>query len=103
KAVITSESVTQSGLFKIHKVGERYYFEMPDSLMNREILVVNRIIKSAANIRSKDGFYGYSGDQIGQSIVQFVRSSGNRIFLKQISFQERALDSSVNGLYGAVR
>ena len=41
--VITSEAVSDQGLFTTHKVGDDYYFEVADSLLEREILVVSRI------------------------------------------------------------
>src|SRR5215471_21625928 len=40
--VITAKAKTRSGLFKVHKVEDRYYFEISDSLLKRDILVVNR-------------------------------------------------------------
>jgi hypothetical protein len=52
KEVITDKAVTDDGLFKVHKVDEKYYFEIPDSLLGRDILVVNRISKAAAGMRN---------------------------------------------------
>ena len=46
--VITSATKTQKGLFAVHFLKDRYYFEIPDSLLGRDILVVNRISKAAA-------------------------------------------------------
>ena len=43
KEVITSKAVTDDGLFKVHRLEDKYYFEIPESLFGREILVVNRI------------------------------------------------------------
>src|ERR1700741_2437390 len=57
KDVITSKAVSDGGLFWVHKVDDKYYFEIPDSLFNRDILVVNRISKAAAGMRS-GGFFG---------------------------------------------
>ncbi|HQZ51665.1 MAG TPA: DUF5118 domain-containing protein, partial [Chitinophagaceae bacterium] len=39
KEVISSKAVTDDGLFKVHKVEDKYYFEIPESLFGREILV----------------------------------------------------------------
>ena len=52
KDVITDKAKTDEGLFKVHKIEDKYFFEIPDSLLNREILVVNRISKAAAGMRS---------------------------------------------------
>ena len=56
KEVITSKAVSDAGLFWVHKVEDKYYFEIPDSLFNRDILVVNRISKAGAGMRS-GGFF----------------------------------------------
>ena len=37
--------------------------------MGREILVVNRISKAAAGMRS--GFFGYAGDEAGRNVDTF--------------------------------
>ena len=48
KEIITSKAITANGFFKVHKIEDRYFFEIADSLMDRDILVVNRISKAAA-------------------------------------------------------
>jgi hypothetical protein len=92
KEVITDKAKTDDGLFKVHKVDDKYYFEIPDALLGREILVVNRISKAAAGMRS--GFFGYAGDQIGQNVIRFEKGPNNRIFLRTISYAEYAKDST---------
>jgi hypothetical protein len=92
KDVITSRAVTDRGLFDVHKVDDRYYFEIGDSMLGRDILVVNRISKAAAGMRS--GFFGYAGDQIGQNIIRFEKGPNNKIFLRTVSFAEYARDST---------
>jgi hypothetical protein len=97
--VITSKAKTTKGLFTVHFVDDKYYFEIPDSVLNREILVVNRISKSAAGSRA--GFLGYAGDQIGDNVISFEKGQNNKIFLRSISYQEVGRDSS--GMYQSVR
>ena len=43
--VITSKAITKPGLFTVHKVDEKWYFEIPDSLLNREIMAITRYSK----------------------------------------------------------
>lgn len=93
KEVITSKAVSDGGLFWVHKVEEKYYFELPDSLFGREILAVNRISKAAAGMRS-GGFFGYGGDQIGQNVIRFEKGPNNKVFLRTISYAEYAKDST---------
>lgn len=98
RQVITEKAKTDNGLFKVHNVEEKYFFEIPDSLLNRDILVVNRISKAAAGVRA--GTTGYAGDHIGDNVIRFEKGPSNRIFLKSISFGERASDTA--GLYSSV-
>lgn len=98
--LITSEAITDHGFIKVHKVGERYYFDIADSLLGRDILVVNRIGKSAAESRVQS--QGYAGDQIGEKVLRFEKGPGNKLFLRKISFREMSSDTSENGMYRSV-
>lgn len=95
KAIITDKAFTQNGLFKIHKVNDRYYFEIPDSLMQTDILVVNRISKAPALL-------GYGGDHIGESVIQFSKGPQSKIFIKRMSFIIRSNDSATSEMYKAI-
>ncbi len=92
KEVITDKSQTDDGLFKVHKVDDKYFFEIADSVMGREILVVNRISKAGVGMRN--GFFGYAGDQVGQNVVRFEKGPSSKVFLRTISYAEYARDSS---------
>ena len=94
KEIITSKAVSNGGLFWVHKIEDKYFFEIPDSLFNREILVVNRISKASAGMRAGGSFFGYGGDQIGQSVIRFEKGPNNKVFLRTISFAEYAKDST---------
>jgi hypothetical protein len=98
--VITSKAKTDRGLLTTHRVEDKYYFEIPDSVIGREILVVNRISRAAAGARS--GFIGYAGDQISDNVISFEKGPNNRIFLKSISYQEISRDTA-GGMYQSVR
>src|SRR5579864_8224256 len=45
-AVITAKAVTKHGMFTVHKIDDKYFFEIPDSLLKREILLTSRIVKA---------------------------------------------------------
>lgn len=90
--VITSAAIADSGLFNIYKQDDKVFFEISDSLLGRDILVVNRISKSAAGLRA--AMMGYSGDEIGENVIRFEKGPNNRIFLKNISYSEISRDSS---------
>ncbi|MDQ3278099.1 MAG: DUF5117 domain-containing protein, partial [Bacteroidota bacterium] len=97
--VITGKAKTDRGLFISHKVEDKYYFEIPDSLLGREILVVNRISKAPAGPRA--GFIGYAGDIIGKNEISFEKGPNNKIFMRSLAFDEAGRDSA--GMYQAVR
>jgi hypothetical protein len=91
KDVITKAAVTSTGLFKVHQVKDKYYFELPDSILNRDLLIVSRIAKSPVS-RSKQRT-GYPGDDISENVVRFEKGKDNKIFLRNISYVEQANDS----------
>ena len=95
--VITAKAKTQRGFFNVHKVDDKYYFEIPDSLLHRDLLVVNRVSAAAAELRVQRT--GYAGDEIGENVIQFERGPNNKMFVKSISYPDRSIDSSENGLY----
>lgn len=96
--VITDKAKTTRGLLTVHRLDDKYYFEIPDSLLNRDILVVNRISKAPAGARA--GFLGYAGDEISENVITFEKGPSNKIFLRSISYSERGEDSA--GMYQSV-
>jgi hypothetical protein len=97
--LLRNKAVTRKGLFTVHKVDDNYYFEIPDSLIGRDLLVVSRIAQGAAGVRP--GYTGYAGDQIGSRIVRFEKGPGHKVFLRRITYEEQAGDST-NAMYSAV-
>ncbi|MFT3846799.1 MAG: zinc-dependent metalloprotease [Lacibacter sp.] len=98
KEVITDKAVTDEGMFKVHRLEDKWFFEIPDSLLGRDILIVSRISKSAAGL--SNGFSGYAGDIINNNIIRFERGPSNRVFLRRVSFDSRSKDTA--GMYKAV-
>ena len=49
-ASIVSEATKDEGLFNVYKKEEKYYFEIPDSLIGREMLMVTRVAKMSVSI-----------------------------------------------------
>lgn len=97
--LLRNKTMTRKGLFTIHKVDDKYYFEIPDSLLGRDLLVVGRIAQGAAGVRP--GYIGYAGDQIGNTIIRFENGPGHKLFLRRITYQDHAGDTS-NAMYDAV-
>ena len=87
KEVITDKAITWNGFFRVHKVEDKYFFEIPNDLLWRDILVVNRISRTQAGS-------GYGGDQVGQNVIRFDKGPNNRMFLRTISYAVYAKDST---------
>lgn len=84
KEVITEKAKTLKGFFAVHKVDDKYYFELPAKLLGRDILALNRVSKSS--VQSPKAFGGYAGDEINSNVIRFERGPNNKIFLKNISY-----------------
>jgi hypothetical protein len=97
--LLRNKAVTRKGLFTVHKVDDNYYLEIPDSILGRDLLIVSRIAQGAAGIRP--GYSGYAGDQIGSRIIRFEKGPGHKIFLRRITYEDNAGDST-NAMYNAV-
>lgn len=83
--VITKKAKSDKGLFTIHQVDDDYFYEIPDSLLNREILTVSRIAKTATNL-------GYGGEEINTQVFRFEKF-GDKILMRVVSYQNVAADS----------
>lgn len=90
--LITSKTRTQHGFFNVHTADDRYYFEIPDSLLGRDILVVNRIVRAVT------GSGSYAGDQIGGEgqgkVIRFERAGPGKINLYTVSYSVLTPDST---------
>jgi hypothetical protein len=100
--IITDKAITRKGLITVHKVDDRYYFEIADSILKKDILIVNRISKAAAAVAPDARRMGYGGDQIGENVIQFVKGPNRNLFIERISTLDISRDSSENGMYRSV-
>jgi|EP01118_Nematostelium_gracile_P013449 hypothetical protein len=89
--VITNKATTRKGMITTHRLEDKFFFEIADSILGRDILVVNRISKAGAEVRAASG---YAGDQIGSSVVRFEKGPNNRIFMRKISYRTYGPDST---------
>lgn len=80
KKVIDSTAVTQDGLIDVHKVGEKYLFEISDSLIGKEIMTITRYSKTPAG----GGIFG--GEEVNRQVVRFEKGQNNTILLRSITY-----------------
>jgi hypothetical protein len=75
--VVTKDVKTDKGLFSVHKKDEAYLFEIPDSLLGREMLMVTRIAKTANGI-------GFGGGKQNTQVLRWEKK-GKKILLRVVS------------------
>jgi Met-zincin/Domain of unknown function (DUF5117)/Domain of unknown function (DUF5118) len=100
KDFITPGTVTDDGLFTVYKQDDKYFIEIPNKLLGRDILFVNRVSKSSSAVQK--GFYGYAGDQINQGVIRFEKGPNNKMFLKNIFYTDVSMDTTKE-MYKAVQ
>ncbi|MFL5503808.1 MAG: zinc-dependent metalloprotease [Gemmatimonadaceae bacterium] len=85
--VITRDARTRRGMFAVHRVNDKLFFEIPRKELSKDMLLVGRYTRAAAsNPRQPGGQFGnYGGDQFGERTLRWDRS-GNRIILRSPSF-----------------
>lgn len=83
--VITKEAKSDDGLFTVHEIDGKYFFEMSDSLMGRDMLMVTRIAKTAAGI-------GFGGGKTNTQVLRWDKID-KKIHLRIISYTITAADS----------
>lgn len=83
--ILTEDTETETGLFTIHKVGAKYYFEFPNELLGKELLVVSRISGHVKNLN----FGGAGMKSRPQQVVRWQRHDDN-ILLRSVSYNSVA-------------
>ena len=80
--VITPGAVTNSGVFTVHRIGEKLFYEIPKAMFGREFLLVADQRGTIRGVR-------YAGEEISNRIVVWERL-GNKVFLRIVSYAMRA-------------
>jgi len=76
--VITKDAKSDTGVFTVHRVGERLYYEIPAQQLNKEFLWVSQIARTTLGA-------GQGGQAVGSRVVRWERRN-NRVFLRSISY-----------------
>ena len=83
--IITDKAVTDNGLFDVHKIDDKFYYEINDSLLGRDMLMVTRIVKMATELP-------LSRHKMSEQVLKWEKFDNN-ILLKQASYSKFANDS----------
>ena len=76
--VVTKDMKTDDGLFKVHSKDNAYLFEIPDSLLEREMLMVTRIAKTANGI-------GFGGGKQNTQVLRWEKKHKKVLISKAFS------------------
>src|ERR1051325_1957817 len=76
--VITKEAKSDEGVFTIHTIKEKVYYEIPKSELGKEFLWVSQIARTTLGV-------GYGGQAAGNRVVRWERK-GNRILLRNMAY-----------------
>ena len=87
--VITKEAKSDEGVFTVHQIAEDYFYEIPISHLNKDMLWVSRIAQIQNGL---GGGYVNAGSKTNTQVVHWVRFR-DKILLKSKSFVNIA-DSS---------
>ncbi|CAN5192359.1 zinc-dependent metalloprotease [soil metagenome] len=76
--VITKDAKSKKGVFTVHQIKDKYYYEIPKSEFGKEYLWVTQIAKTTLGV-------GYGGQALGRRVVRWEPSE-NKIFLRNVNY-----------------
>src|SRR5262249_54987111 len=85
--VITDKAKTSTGLFTVHRIEDKVYFELPPSAYGKLMLWTSEIAKAPPGA-------GWGGKSGVKNYIKWERR-GSKVFLWQAAFEKRAGESAV--------
>src|SRR5260221_2274711 len=83
--VITKEAKSERGLFMVHRVDDKFYFEIPTNEFGKEFLWVTQIERTQAG-------FGYGGSPVGNRVVRWELRDKD-VLLRDVKYTIRAESS----------
>ncbi|MEO7673222.1 MAG: zinc-dependent metalloprotease [Pyrinomonadaceae bacterium] len=77
--VITKDAKSKKGVFTVHQVKDKYYYEIPKSELGKEYLWVTQIARTTLGV-------GYGGQALGRRVVRWEMGDNNKIYLRNINY-----------------
>lgn len=93
KDVIKKDFAHDEGLFDVHRDKQKVWYEIPNALLGRELLLVTRVSKTADNL-------GYGGQKWNTQVVRWDRQ-GDKVLLRVVSYENVA--NPEDPIYQSVR
>lgn len=94
--VITTNAVSQEGVFKVHKVDDKFYFELPFSSLEQEFLIISRISGFVKGLN----FGGAGMESRPEQVIRFQRLDG-KVLMRSVSYNSVATEE--DPVYRSVR
>ncbi len=76
--VITKDAKSKKGIFTVHQIKDKYYYEIPKSEFDKEFLWNTQIAKTTMGA-------GYGGDELTERVVRW-ELSGNKVYLRENNY-----------------
>ena len=73
--IITKKAFSDKGLFAVYDVDGKFYYEIPDALLGKEMLMVTRIAKTANGL-------GFGGGKQNTQVVRWVKKRKQILLIK---------------------
>ncbi len=80
--VINESAKSKLGLFTISKVDNKFFFQIPDSLFNRYMLVVTRYLSTP------EGMGRFGGEKANEQTIYFEKGANNTVFLRSLQYKQ---------------
>ena len=77
--VITEDATSDEGVFTVHRLKEKVYYEIPAAELGTEFLWVSQIARTTQGV-------GFGGQALGSRVVRWERR-GDRVLLRSVSYQ----------------
>lgn len=96
KAFIDSTFSTRKGLMTVHRKKDKYYFEIPVSLLGKELMAITRFSKTPAG----GGIFG--GEEVSRQVVRWEKGPNDNLLLRSVTYVMASPDS-VKPMFKAVQ
>ncbi|KQM72652.1 zinc-dependent metalloprotease [Pedobacter sp. Leaf216] len=93
--LIPANSFSETGLFDVKRVEQKWYFEIPDSMLNRYILAVTRYVSTP------QGMGSFGGEAANEQTIYFEKGNNNNLLLRSVLYRQD-VKSNDEAIYKAV-
>lgn len=93
--VITAKAISMRGLLTVHRIEDKYFLEIPDSIFGRDMMAITRVAKVPTGA-------GYGGEEANEQVIRFERGPSDKVFMRAVDYRNVSTDS-LQPIYKAVR